>query len=179
MVAPRGKPIFDSEFIPSPMFRRYNVDPQKMADRAVDVLPEPEPFGSSTYTLVSSEIHGLQAGSGRHKLVIDVDFLVEKVVSTDSTHCHLFFEGMESLSWRKYKRLLKALAKGGVISWAYYRHSVRQRQSMVRRPGLKKLDGEVSSYEKKKLQQAEQERKVHETLRNGLERLAAWRIERA
>lgn len=125
-------------FAPSPHHKRYNVDPKALAEPGgTNALGEPVAVGRP-YTLVSSEV----GCDGLHVPVLDIDFEAALVPSTTEGHYHLYLEGL-CLSWPEYRRLLKALARAGVITEGYLRHSLRRKQTCVRRPGLKKLPEEL------------------------------------
>jgi hypothetical protein len=81
--------------------------------------------------LVSSEI-----GNGMHAPVLDIDFHAALVPSSTRDHFHLYLD--IPLTWRQYKRLLRALARAGIIEDQYARMSIKRRHSSVRVPWLHK-----------------------------------------
>lgn len=124
---------------------RYFVPREELAVGMVGDLPAPlGKRADSKATLVSS-----LTKKGTHRPVLDIDFEASLVPSSTPGHYHLYLDGIE-LSWRQYRRLLKALAKAGVIQRGYYCWSVRRGQSTVRLPWVKKMPEELSSpYEPK------------------------------
>lgn len=71
---------------------------------------------------------------GMHAPVLDIDIPHRVVPSSTSGHSHLYLD--VSLSWRKYKRLLRELSRAGVIEEGFYKSALRRGQSMVRPPGV-------------------------------------------
>lgn len=81
----------------------------------------------SLANLVSSELH-----DGTHLPALDIDFKSKLVPSRTPGHFHLYLDGMRPLSWRRYRKLLKALMRAGVIEPGYYRASKARRATMLR-----------------------------------------------
>ena len=81
--------------------------------------------------VVSSEI-----GGKLHCPVLDIDVPAFLIASSTPGHSHLYID--QPLSWWKYKRLLRALARAGIIEKGYMRASIRRRHTAVRVPWLKK-----------------------------------------
>jgi hypothetical protein len=73
-----------------------------------------------------------------HAPVLDLDIPHELVPSTTPGHAHLYLD--VEMSWRKYKRLLRALAAAGVVEKGYVKASLRRRLTAVRVPWLKMED---------------------------------------
>jgi hypothetical protein len=73
---------------------------------------------------------------GRHAPVLDLDLPHRLVPSTTEGHSHLYLD--VPMSWRQYKRLLKALAKAGVLEQGYVEASLYRRHTAVRMPWVKK-----------------------------------------
>ena len=73
---------------------------------------------------------------GRHAPVLDLDVPHRLVASTTEGHSHLYLD--VPMSWRNYKKLLKALAKAGVIEHNYMAMSINRGHSAVRMPWVKK-----------------------------------------
>lgn len=82
--------------------------------------------------LVSSTI----PNTNLHAPVLDIDYSAALIPSSTKGHYHLYL-GVP-MTWRKYKRLLKALAKAGVIERGYYRASKARKATFVRKPGVVK-----------------------------------------
>jgi hypothetical protein len=73
---------------------------------------------------------------GRHAPVLDLDLPHRLVPSTTEGHSHLYLD--VPMSWRQYKRLLKALAKAGVLEQGYVEASLYRRHTAARMPWVKK-----------------------------------------
>lgn len=71
-----------------------------------------------------------------HAPVIDLDGPHNLVPSSTPGHGHLYLD--TPMTWRRYKTLLRALWKAGVIEEGFYRNSVRRGFSSVRPPGVYK-----------------------------------------
>lgn len=83
--------------------------------------------------VVSSEIAG-----GLHCPVLDIDIPAFLVPSSTPGHSHLYID--HPMTWRKYKRLLRALARSGIVEKGYVQASIRRRHTAVRVPWRKKDD---------------------------------------
>lgn len=73
---------------------------------------------------------------GLHAPVLDIDFIAQLIESSTAGHFHLYLD--KSMTWRKYRRLLKALGRAGILEPGYVRASLRRGHSAVRRPGIHK-----------------------------------------
>lgn len=73
---------------------------------------------------------------GQHAPALDLDVPAELLPSSTVGHSHLYID--VPTSWRRYKRLLRALWKAGIIERGYYRASVARRQTHLRKPGVTK-----------------------------------------
>ena len=73
---------------------------------------------------------------GRHAPVLDLDIPHRLVSSSTPGHSHLFLD--VPMSWRSYKKLLKALAKAGIIEPGYRDASLRRGHTAVQMPWVKK-----------------------------------------
>lgn len=73
---------------------------------------------------------------GQHAPTLDIDMPCELRPSSTEGHFHLLIDC--PMSWRKYRRLLKALAKAGVIERNYYKHARRRHATFVRLPHARK-----------------------------------------
>lgn len=136
----------EREFWPAKDRLRYDVPKSVLGlpEGCVDKLPEPVGPGAP-HTLVSS-----QTKQGTHRPVLDLDAVGAALVpSTTPGNFHLYLDKIE-LSWREYKRFLKACERAGLITPGYLQHSLKREQTLVRRPGLRKTLAELqrkSSYE--------------------------------
>lgn len=79
--------------------------------------------------LVSSHVKGQP---GQHAPLIDLDFQAHLYPSRTPGHSHLWLD--RPISWRKYKRLLRALYRAGVIERGFYVMSVKRGASFLRVP---------------------------------------------
>jgi hypothetical protein len=77
--------------------------------------------------VVTSELEG-----GMHAPALDIDMPCELRPSKTLGHHHLLIS--KPMSWRKYRRLMKALWKAGVIEKGFYRMSVKKGYSSLRVP---------------------------------------------
>lgn len=109
--------------------RPYFLDTTGLADLA-DRIVRRLPRRAARWIQRGRDRHGW------HAVVLDVDLPAALIPSSTEGHSHLFIDC--PMSWRRYRHLLKALAKAGVIEPGYYRASRRFRMSMVRRPGVLK-----------------------------------------
>lgn len=91
--------------------------------------------------LIGSKIHqsGLEHDYEMpqlHAPVLDIDFPARLLPSSTDEHYHLYLD--KPMTWWRYKRLLKALYKAGIIEKGYWKGSLKQKQSLVRKPGVYK-----------------------------------------
>jgi hypothetical protein len=115
---------------------RYDVDPEVLAAGGVNDLPAPT---RHQHTLVSS-----LTVYGTHRPVLDLDGVGAALVpSSTEGNFHFYLEGIE-LPWEDYADFLRACAKVGIITEGYLAHSLRRRQTVVRRPGLRKTAEELN-----------------------------------
>lgn len=89
---------------------------------------DPEPGAN----LVSSAIKG----TDDHTPMLDLDVEAYLIPSSTPGHSHLYIE--KPMSWRKYKKLLKALSQAGIVEEGYYKASVARGYSALRLRGVKK-----------------------------------------
>lgn len=73
---------------------------------------------------------------GYHKPVLDIDMPVRVVDSSTPGHHHLYID--KEMSWKKYRQLLKALVKAGIVEEGYLGASVERGFTGVRLPWVKK-----------------------------------------
>lgn len=73
-----------------------------------------------------------------HAPILDLDFPCHVVESSTPGHSHLYID--KRMSWWKYRRLLKALWKAGLIEEGYYRASVQRGATHLRHPRMTKDD---------------------------------------
>ena len=84
-------------------------------------------------TVVSSE---LDEERGIHTPMLDIDIPARLIESSTPGHSHLYID--KEMTWRQYKRLLRALMKAGIIEENYYKESVRRKASHLRPPWIEK-----------------------------------------
>jgi len=82
--------------------------------------------------VVSSKI----AHSDRHAPAIDIDVPAYLIPSSTPGHSHLYID--VAMSWRQYKKLLKALDQAGIVEYGYLRASLKRKRTDLRVPWLKK-----------------------------------------
>ena len=81
--------------------------------------------------IISSEI-----GEGLHTPILDIDIHAALIQSSTKGHYHLYIDS--PLTWRKYKRLLRALKRAGIIEPGYYKASVYRKATDLRLPWVRK-----------------------------------------
>jgi hypothetical protein len=86
--------------------------------------------------MVSSAVIENGKYTGKHTVMLDLDFPATLVQSTRTGHHHLYIDHL--MSWHQYRKLLKALAEVDLIEQGYYRAAVRQSATMLRPPWVKK-----------------------------------------
>lgn len=85
--------------------------------------------------LVGSPVIG---SVGLHLPCLDIDYDAQLVESSTPGHFHLFLN--KPVPWRKYKRLLRALAACDLIEPGYARASIARRATFLRRQKTKGED---------------------------------------
>lgn len=110
--------------------RGYN----KLDDvKRVNDAAEANLIGSKTTTL---KMDGYGGSANRHAPVLDIDFQAQLIPSSTPGHYHLYLD--KEMSWWRYKRLLKSLYKAGIIEKGYYKGSLQTKQTLVRKPTIRK-----------------------------------------
>lgn len=82
--------------------------------------------------LVSSKL-----ANGLHVPTLDLDVPHHFEPSSTPGHSHLYID--VPMSWRKYKRLLRALCRAGIIEKGFCKFSILRGASFVRKPGVSKF----------------------------------------
>lgn len=82
-----------------------------------------------------------RTADGCHLPAVDIDHPAALVASSTAGHWHLFID--VPMSWRAYRRLLRALYLGGVIGRNAYWRSLDRGASFVRPPGVYKTTVET------------------------------------
>ena len=85
--------------------------------------------------LVSSRI-ATGPHTGKHTPMVDLDIPTALLPSSTPGHHHLYLD--LPMTWRAYRRLLKALWKAGAIEKSYYTAAKRDRATHLRPPWAKK-----------------------------------------
>jgi len=88
--------------------------------------------------LVSSETN-----RGTHMPAIDLDMPASLVPSSTEGHSHLFID--VEMSWRKYRGVLRALYRAGVIERGFYKASLARRRTQLRTEIFKKTAAEKAA----------------------------------
>lgn len=73
---------------------------------------------------------------GNHAPILDLDISHEYVPSSTPGHAHLYLN--VSMSWRKYRRLLKALRRAGILEDGYVKSALRRGHNEARLPHIRK-----------------------------------------
>ena len=106
------------------------------------------PYGTPEVIRVAEEYDANVVTSllsdGFHAPVLDIDFGAQLIPSSTPGHFHLYVD--KAMTWRNYRRLLKALGNAGVLEPGYVRASIRRGHSAVRKPGLLKLQADPATY---------------------------------
>jgi hypothetical protein len=74
--------------------------------------------------------------NGMHAPVIDLDFPCRLIPSSTPGHFHLYLD--QYITWEQCQMLLEGFFKAGLIEEGWYKASLRDGRSYVRRPGIYK-----------------------------------------
>lgn len=77
-----------------------------------------------------------KSAAGLHILALDVDHRCHLIPSSTNGHWHLVID--HAMPWHRYRRVLKALTRAGILQPGYYSACVRRRASFLRLPWAKK-----------------------------------------
>lgn len=86
----------------------------------------------------SHTFHTTDPDEEKHYPIFDLDFPAYLVPSSTAGHHHLYLD--KKVSWRDYRRVLKAMNKAGLIEDAYYEATMGARAAFLRLPWLKRED---------------------------------------
>lgn len=89
------------------------------------------PTSTADADVISSEL-----GNGMHAPAIDIDVPIRAIPSSTPDHWHLYIE--KAMTWRQYKRILRALVAAGVVEPGYYKASKGRGGTHLRLPWIKK-----------------------------------------
>jgi hypothetical protein len=95
--------------------------------------------------LVSSLIDDGDEHTRMHAPVLDIDMPCRLVPSTTEGHFHLYID--KAMTWERYALLLNALMRAGIIEEGFYKMSMKREATFVRKPGVEKQEGDISSSE--------------------------------
>lgn len=109
--------------------------PTKNLDDANLISSELAPITVSTCDNAECS-HHQKTVKGMHSVMLDIDKKCLLVPSSTSGHFHLYVDTV--MPWRKYKRLLRALARADLIEPGYYKASVARKGTHLRLPWVKK-----------------------------------------
>lgn len=84
----------------------------------------------------SSVISSKLVGSDMHKPCIDIDMPVRVYPSSTLGHFHLYID--KEMTWWRYRQLLRALVRAGIVEKGYYKASVRDGSTFLRLPWERK-----------------------------------------
>lgn len=87
--------------------------------------------------LADSDVVSSEIGDGMHAPAIDIDVPIRAVPSTSEDHWHLYIQ--KPMTWRAYKRLLRALVEAGIVEEGYYKASVARGGTHLRLPWVRKV----------------------------------------
>lgn len=88
--------------------------------------------GINQAEVVSSSL----VGSKMHAPALDIDLPAWLIPSSTSGHNHLYLD--RELTWRQYKRLLKALGRAGILEKGYVKASIKRKETHLRVPWVDK-----------------------------------------
>lgn len=81
-------------------------------------------------------------GDGLHSPAFDIDSPVHVVASSTTGHYHLYLE--RPITWRSYRRLLRALRDAGYVEDAVYWRSLDRGATFLRLPWVRKTGDEAA-----------------------------------
>ena len=105
----------------------YNYDPPRETVSRVD---------RRDANLICSDLP-----DGNHMLVVDIDLPAALVPSSTPGHYHLYIG--ETMTWRQYKRVLRAMYRAGLIQYGFYAAAKRRGYTSVRPPWVRKTENDV------------------------------------
>lgn len=83
-----------------------------------------------------------QRGDGLHAPALDIDSPVHVVPSSTPGHHHVYLE--KPVTWRTYRRLLRALCRAGYVEEAVYWRSLDRGATFLRLPWVRKTAAEAA-----------------------------------
>lgn len=118
-----------------------NVIPGKYPRKMYKNVRWMDEYGMSTFerataTIKDAEVVSSEIGDNAHCPVLDIDIPAYLVPSSTPGHSHLYLD--HPMTWRQYKRLLRALGRAGILEKGYVKASIQRQHTSVRVPWLKK-----------------------------------------
>jgi hypothetical protein len=92
-----------------------------------------------------AELMGSLCNDGWHRPVIDIDHPIATVPTRTHGHHHLLID--VPMSWKQYRRLLRALYKAGLVERSYYKSAIKDHQTFVRARGSEMTDEQTDQFE--------------------------------
>lgn len=83
-------------------------------------------------TKMTANLISSQLSNGNHAPALDIDMPCQLIPSQTPGHFHLYIA--KEMSWRKYKKLLRALADAGILEKNYVKHSLKKKKTCLRVP---------------------------------------------
>jgi len=114
-----------------PLNWSYADEGKKIMD-AAKPMPVEVPVEEANLWGSRRDFYGVEV----HYPTLDIDIPTTLIASSTPGHFHLLIE--KGMSWRQYKKLLKALAKAGILEQGYVDASIAKRGSYVRVPWVRK-----------------------------------------
>lgn len=72
--------------------------------------------------------------NGQHAVTLDLDYDAQLLESRTEGHHHLYLDSRKSVSWKQYKKLLKQMAKCGLLEDGYVEASIKKGFTALRKP---------------------------------------------
>lgn len=91
-------------------------------------------------TPVEANLVGSRRADGLHAPALDLDHRAHLVPSTTAGHFHLYID--VPMTWRAYRRLLRAFYRAGILDRSVYWRSLDRGSTYVRPPGVQKTEEE-------------------------------------
>lgn len=132
----RAQEILESIHGPNSHVTRVTKDKLKNDGYARWVIKVEDHASPVDAEIITSELKLPVGGITAHSPVLDIDMGVSVVRSSTEGHHHLYID--KPMTWRQYKKLLRALARAGIVEKNYVKMSIRQGYSAVRVPWLRK-----------------------------------------
>jgi hypothetical protein len=93
-------------------------------------------------TLETANLISSQCLNGLHAPALDIDSSVAVVRSSTTGHFHLYLD--KPVSWRAYRRILRALYLAGYVEAGVYWRSLDRGATFLRLPWVRKTDDEAA-----------------------------------